>query len=197
MSALANPQYERFAQELAKGARLAQAYAEAGFSPNRSNAYRLAQKANIRQRVKEIRQQLDLAEQQVLEKIVEKHALTKEAVLEELISIGFANLADFIDVSGPEPVFALQNAPREKLAAVRELTTERQPNGKTRIRLKFWDKKSALIDLGKHLGLFKELKAETDDFVTIVQRALAVPLDQIPPPPWAMKDVTPPRKKGE
>lgn len=138
---------------------------------------------------------MDFAEQQVIEKVVQKYALTKERMLEELISIGFANVADFVDVSGPDPVFALQNVPREKLAAIAELTTERLRDGKTRIKLKFWDKKTALIDLGKHLGLFKEDEAKNTTFEGIVQRALAVPLDQIPPPPWYKP--TPLRNRGE
>jgi len=72
-----------------------------------------------------------------------------------------------------------------------------RPNGKTRIKLKFWDKKSALIDLGKHLGLFKEDEANNTTFEEVVRRALAVPLDQIPSPMGDEGCHAAPRKRGE
>jgi hypothetical protein len=51
------------------------------------------------------------------------------------------------------------------MGAVAELTTEtiyeRTKAGGAcyevrKVKLKFWDKKSALVDLGKHLGMFKD-----------------------------------------
>ena len=48
---LKNPRHERFAQELAKGKSQGEAYADAGYSPSRSSAARLASDANICARV--------------------------------------------------------------------------------------------------------------------------------------------------
>lgn len=51
---LKNARHERFAQELARGKSQTEAYAVAGYSPNRGAACRLAENANIAARVAEI-----------------------------------------------------------------------------------------------------------------------------------------------
>ncbi|HEV2571996.1 MAG TPA: hypothetical protein VGU72_09685 [Beijerinckiaceae bacterium] len=48
---LKNPKHERFAQELAKGIDPTEAYANAGFVPNRANAHRLMASDDVRARV--------------------------------------------------------------------------------------------------------------------------------------------------
>ena len=55
MPALSNPRHERFAQELAKGKTADEAYATAGFKPNRGNATTLKATQSISNRVAEIR----------------------------------------------------------------------------------------------------------------------------------------------
>ncbi len=77
MRSLKNPKHERFAQELAKGKTADEAYQNAGFKPNRGNAARLKANENIRARVNEL-------QTRVVERVLEKTALTKEWVLEGL-----------------------------------------------------------------------------------------------------------------
>lgn len=54
MPVLKNPRYERFAQELAKGAKADAAFVAAGFKSNRGNASRLNTNEEVRARVREI-----------------------------------------------------------------------------------------------------------------------------------------------
>jgi hypothetical protein len=82
------------------------------------------------------------------------------------------------------------------LPSKRRRSDDRVDGEIVKVKLKLYDKKSALIDLGKHLGLFKDDQGSNLTFIQVVKQALATPLDQIPPPPW-LKDITPPRKKGE
>lgn len=56
MPALKNPRHERFAQELAKGQTQEEAYAEAGYSDNKSAASRLGNDVNICERVASIQE---------------------------------------------------------------------------------------------------------------------------------------------
>ncbi|WP_051357298.1 terminase small subunit [Azorhizobium doebereinerae] len=56
MAALSNPRWERFAQELAKGSSLDDAYRLAGYSPARQNAHRLMTNDDVRKRVAEIQE---------------------------------------------------------------------------------------------------------------------------------------------
>ena len=58
-----------------------------------------------------------------------------------------ANLGDYFAPDGDEPKLALAGVPREKMAALAEITIE--PGGRTKIKL--WDKRAALADLGRLL----------------------------------------------
>jgi hypothetical protein len=51
MAPLRNTKHERFAQELAEGKSMSEAYEAAGYKPNRSHASRLVANGNIRGRV--------------------------------------------------------------------------------------------------------------------------------------------------
>jgi phage terminase small subunit len=166
MPALKNARHERFAQELAKGTPASQAYEIAGFSHNTGNASTLKATESVSKRVGEILAREQLIDAKATEKAITKLAVTKERVLEELARIGFANIADYLDVSGAKPKWkSLKEIPRELLAAVSELVTETvfertksngAPTEVERVKLKFWDKKAALGDLAKHFGLLKE-----------------------------------------
>lgn len=56
MPALSNPKHERFAQLLFKGNTADDAYAEAGYSPNRQNAHRLTTNDDVVKRVSELQE---------------------------------------------------------------------------------------------------------------------------------------------
>ena len=124
MAALTNPRHERFAQELAKGKSANESYSLAGYVANRHNASALARQKPIKARVAEILTREQHKEEKALEKAIEKLAISKERVLEELARIGFANISDYVDLTGDYPTWALKAVPREQMAAVAELTTE-------------------------------------------------------------------------
>jgi len=99
MPILDNPRHERFAQELARGKSASQAYELAGFKPDRGNASKLHQEHSILQRVGELidkREKVDLA---ATERVVEKLAITKEWVIEQLVEN--AQLAKASEDYGP------------------------------------------------------------------------------------------------
>jgi hypothetical protein len=73
MAALKNPKHERFAQEIAKGETQVEAYAKAGYAPNRSHAARLVANGSIAKRVAEIQN-----------KAAERTVVTVESILRDL-----------------------------------------------------------------------------------------------------------------
>ena len=73
MPVLPNPRHEAFAQALAKGKSATEAYALAGYKPNRSHASRLAANGNISSRVTELQQ-----------KVAKKVEVTVESLAGEL-----------------------------------------------------------------------------------------------------------------
>ena len=84
MPVLKNPRHEKFAQALFKGKTADDAYAEAGFKPDRGNASRLQHKDNIVQRVAEYLEWEQTVDREATEKAIDKLAITKERVLAEL-----------------------------------------------------------------------------------------------------------------
>ena len=95
------------------------------------------------------------------ERAIERAALTKRRVIEELAKIGFANMADYTRLVGSERVVDLADASRDHLAAVQEIVVEDFKDGRgdhardvRRVKLKLHDKKGALVDIGRELGMF-------------------------------------------
>ena len=88
----------------------------------------------------------------------ENVGLTVERVLKELEKIAFANLADYVNANDDEPKVALAGLSPEKMAAVAEFTTETMGD-RSKVKIKLWDKRGALVDIGRHLGMFVD-KAE-------------------------------------
>jgi phage terminase small subunit len=84
-----------------------------------------------------------------------------ERIVRELARIGFANLQDYTRVVGKDLVPDLGNATRDQMAAVQEITVEEYVDGRgedarvvKRTKFKLHDKRAALVDLGRHVGLF-------------------------------------------
>jgi phage terminase small subunit len=98
-------------------------------------------------------------------------ASDKQAVLAELARMAFANMLDYVrvDPAGHADV-DLSRLDRDKAAAVDEVIVDyadardgEQRNVK-RVRFKLTDKRAALVDLGRHLGLFSERRQPELDF---------------------------------
>lgn len=98
-----------------------------------------------------------------------KCSKTAQDVVEELVKLGFSNMADFVE-SAQTGDFTKMT--REHMAAVQSLEMETEfvkvdeghqgpPPMIRKVKLKLYDKRASLVDLGKHLGVFKENKDTT------------------------------------
>jgi phage terminase small subunit len=161
MPILSNPKHELFAQELAKGKNATEAYEmvfEARGAAARANASRLLTNANVQDRVAEI-----------LQVGAERAEITAERVLRELAKIAFCDIRKAVqwgmnpgdkssenaDPNGLN-IYPVSLVPSERIdddtaAAVSEVSLTQ-----TGVKIKMHDKRAALVDIGKHLGMFVE-----------------------------------------
>lgn len=191
MPVLKNARHEAFAHELAKGKTADEAYKLAGFKPNRGNAATLKQKQSISKRVDELLEWEQTVERKATEKAIDKLAITKERVLAELAKIGFADIRKAIKWQGtlvteednPEggDVLVIKNVVTnnvqlvssddiddETAAAIAEISQNAQGG----LKIKLHDKRAALVDMGRHLGMFKdkvELTGKGDGPIEVVE----------------------------
>jgi phage terminase small subunit len=141
MPKLANPSYEIFAQNVARGKTQVESYVLAGFKENDSNCSQLAQRPEVAARITEINGI-----------IAARAMVTSERVLAELARIGFADVTEAAQIVGGKLQFTdtAQLSP-DLRAAIAEASQTRDG-----VKIKMHDKRAALETLGKHLGLFKE-----------------------------------------
>lgn len=83
MPALENPKHERFAQELAKGKTADEAYQNAGYKADRSNAAKLTANNHIQARVAEIVERASVRVEITLAKLMEMAATVYDRSLEQ------------------------------------------------------------------------------------------------------------------
>src|SRR5262249_28053524 len=84
------------------------------------------------------------------------------------------NMDDYMTVgSDGDPFVDLSKLTREQAAAISEVTVEDFKDGRgeeardvRRVKFKLLDKRAALVDIGKHLGMFKE-RVERSGTVTL------------------------------
>lgn len=157
MPVLKNAKHERFAHGIVAGKSGREAYREAGYSATDgaadTNASRLLKKAQVAARIAELKG-----------KAAEAAGITAKRVLDELAKIGFANIEDYIRItSDGDPAVDLSKMTRDQAAAVAQISVEDFKDGRgedardvRKITFKLHDKRAALVDLGKHLGLFKD-----------------------------------------
>ncbi len=96
------------------------------------------------------------------DKRAERTQVTADRVIAELAKIGFANMADYMRATpGGDPFLDFASLTREQAAALQEVTVDDYVEGRgedardvKRVKFKLADKRAALVDLGKHLGLF-------------------------------------------
>lgn len=92
----------------------------------------------------------------------ERTEINADRVLLELAKLGFANMADYMR-TGPDgdPYLDFSALTRDQAAALSEVTVEDFKDGRgedardvRRVKFKLADKRAALADIGKHLGMF-------------------------------------------
>lgn len=162
MSALKNAKHEAFAQGLAKGLSADEAYAQAGFKPNRGNASRLKANESISARVNEL-----------LDRSGERAEVTIARVLDEMRKLGFSDMRRAFDESGrlkrPEE---WDDDFAASIASV-EVVTRNIGDGEVEHvhKIKVWDKNSALEKIAKHLGMFIERHEHSGQVIMIAPEA--------------------------
>lgn len=90
--------------------------------------------------------------------------ITADRVLSELAKIGFSNMQDYMRTTAEgDPCLDISGLTRDQAAALSEVTVEDFKDGRgedardvRRVKFKLHDKRAALVDLGRHLGLFKD-----------------------------------------
>lgn len=100
-------------------------------------------------------------------KLAEKAGVTVESITAELAKLGFSNMLDYVRTR-PDGLAEvdLSAMTRDQAAALTEVKVERRKvNGSgdddslyidEKVTIKIADKRAALVDLGKHLGMFKD-----------------------------------------
>lgn len=144
---------QRFVEEYLIDLNATQAAIRAGHSKRRASeiGYQLLQKTTVQQAI-------ELAKKERSERT----QITVDRVLEELAKIGFANMQDYMKVGqNGDPYVDLSKVTRDQAAAISEVTVEDFMDGRgedarevRRVRFKLSDKRAALVDIGKHLGMF-------------------------------------------
>jgi len=146
------------------------AYDAADMAPDtiRSQASRLLRNPLVAERVAKL-------SARVAKVAEERFDITVDKVLQELAAIAFANVQDYVTVDKdgiPMPDFS--NVTRVQFAALTEVVFEDIETGQRtgkRVKFKLGPKKEALVDLGKHLGMFKDVGQVTVNHTgTVTQR---------------------------
>lgn len=146
---------QRFVEEYLVDLNATQAAIRSGFSAK--NADKIGSQLLGKTRVAEA-----IAEAQ--EKRSKRTAITQDMVLKELAKLAFANISDYMRVSEDGLAYTdLSQLTRDQAAAIHEFTIDEYAEGRgedsrevKRVKLKLADKRQALVDVGRHLGMFVE-----------------------------------------
>jgi phage terminase small subunit len=155
MPVLENAKHEAFARAIVEGSSGRDAYRGAGYKPKSAAvadaaASRLLRDVKVAARVSELKQ-LAAARSEV-----------KAAdVLAELAKIAFSNMGDYVALGVADPKVCLAKLSPAQAAAISSLTFEQTVVGSRIKRFALHDKRAALVDLGNHLGLFKQRHEHT------------------------------------
>jgi len=151
-----NPKQKQFAREYLIDLNATQAAVRAGYSVK-----------TAKQQGQRLLTNVDLQPylQELMNARAERTEITADKVLKELGLIGFSNMADYAKWAGEGAYFYdSDDLTREQAAAVAEVsskkTTRKTQNDDDvetlEIKLKLHDKKGALVDIGRHLGMFTD-----------------------------------------
>lgn len=153
------PKQEAFARAYVETANASEAYRrsyDASGMKDSSvhvNACKLLSDTKVAQRVSALQ-----------EAAAKRHNVTVDKIIRELALIGFANMLDYMRTQPDGSAYVDFSAlTRDQAAAIGEVTSEVYMDGAgedakpvKRTKFKLSDKRAALVDLGKHLGMFVE-----------------------------------------
>lgn len=167
------PRQQRFVAEYLIDLNATQAATRAGYSARTANqqASRLLANVNI---------QAAIAAGQA--ERGRRTEITADRVLAELGKLGFANMLDYMQPGpGGDPTLDFTSLTRDQAAALQEVTVEDYVDGRgedardvKRVKFRLADKRAALVDIGRHLGMFKDRVEHTGkDGAELVPRETA------------------------
>lgn len=148
---------KKFVEEYLIDLNATQAAIRAGYSPDTAGSIGAE---NLKK--PEIKSRIDKA----MAERSRRTGINQDRVLQELARIGFAKITDVVD---PETAEIRPDASDDDLACIQSIKIKPNEFGTER-EVKLYDKKSALVDIGKHLGLFKdklELTGDMDLNITV------------------------------
>lgn len=148
---------KRFVEEYLIDLNATQAAIRAGYSPDTAGSIGAE---NLKK--PEIKSRIDKA----MAERSRRTGINQDRVLQELARIGFAKITDVVD---PDTAKIRPDASDDDLACIQSIKIKPNEFGTER-EVRLYDKKSALVDLGKHLGLFKdklELIGDMDLNITV------------------------------
>jgi phage terminase small subunit len=163
MAVLKNSRHEAFARAVVEGKSEREAYQRAGYrgkpggkrsGPADAAAARLLKNVQVAARIAELKGDAARAS-----------TSTAARVLDELAKLAFSNMLNYMTIGADsQPRLDFSALTRDHAAAIHQLVvetrTEEREKGPPAVivktRFKLADKRGPLVDLGKHLGLFKE-----------------------------------------
>ena len=156
-----DPKWRRFAEEYIIDLNATQAAIRAGYSARTSKQQgsRLLTNVDLQEAVAELVRQRS-----------ERAKVTADQVVAELAKMGFANMMDYMRIGdNGDPFVDLSALTRDQAAGLVHFEVEDFKDGRgedardvRRVKIKLNDKVRPLIELGKHLGLFKGEIADAD-----------------------------------
>lgn len=152
MPVLQNPRQEVFCQKYIIHFNGTRAATQAGYSKKTANeqAARLLANVSIQNRVSELQKEL-----------AERNKVKADDVIQELKALAFWSINDFVTEGNKiKDISKLKRATNKPVIGIKT-KTETKTIGELEIvehnvEIKLADKRAALVDLGKHLGIFKE-----------------------------------------
>jgi phage terminase small subunit len=151
------PKQARFVQEYLTDLNATQAAVRAGYS---------AKTARMIGHENRTKPNIAAAIERAMAEHAERPELTADWVIDELRKIAAANLADYVSkTSDGDPYLDFSALTRDQSAALSEVTVEDFVDGgraARRVKFKLYDKRAALVDLGRHLGFFAMKQKQQD-----------------------------------
>ena len=98
---------------------------------------------------------IQAAIQKALDRRAKRTEITQDRVIQELALIGFSDMKNYVDF-GPSGVSLkeLSEMPPEISRVISEVSHNFNAEGGGSVKFKLYDKQTALVNIGKHLGMF-------------------------------------------
>lgn len=166
------PKQRRFVEEYLIDLNATQAAIRAGYSKKTANEQGSRLLANV---------SVAAAVVEAQRARMERTEITQDMVLRELAVLGFTDMGTYLDLAGKHgAVLDWSALPEGATKAISEITQEIYTEGKgedagqvKRTKFKLYDKRAALVDIGRHLGMFKDrLELGADETMRDIMKAV-------------------------